>query len=66
MVFPIVQICEIHEKIYAIQKFFIKFLKVFTIVLHFLFFAFLIVFPIVQICEIHEKIYAIQKFSSNF
>ena len=55
MVFPIVQICEIHEKIYAIQKFFIKFLKVFTIVLHFLFFVFLMVFPIVLVHQIHQK-----------
>ena len=53
MVFPIVQICENTEKNYAIQKFFIKFLKVFTIVLHF--FVFLMVFPIVLVHQIHQK-----------
>ena len=46
---------EITEKIDAIQKFFIKFLKVFTIVLHFLFFVFLMVFPIVLVHQIHQK-----------
>ncbi len=55
MVFPIVQICENTEKNYAIQKFFIKFLKVFTIVLHFLFFVFLMIFPIVLVHQIHQK-----------
>ena len=65
MVFPIVpvQICENTEKIYAIQKFFIKFLKVFTIVLHF---VFLMVFPIVLVHQIHQKKSEILKFSTKF
>ena len=66
VVFPIVLIDEITEKIYVILKFFINFLQVFTIVAHFLFFAFLMVFPIVLIGEITEKIYVILKFFINF
>ena len=48
------------------SEFFIKFSKVFPIVLQKKNIWFLMVFPIVQICENTEKIYAIQKFFIKF